>query len=188
MWIRSVTTLLLIAAPMVLGAQPSRGAWTVGAAIVTPATLLDAGDGDVTTTLGVAIDLAKDWATQREIRPTVRARVFYAATTAARGSNDWAPGAVTSLDLIGALTYDVRPRVAIDVGAGASLWTTPADAAPFDALRGVRPVLDAGLRAIVRDGWSVRVGAAVTPISADAARQQSSGSFVRLSLGGQRAF
>jgi hypothetical protein len=188
MWIRSVTTLLLLATPALLDAQATRGAWTVGAALVWPTQLLDTGDGEVSTTLGGAVDVSREWATPREIRPTVRARLFYAATTASRGSNEWAPGAVAAFDVIGAVVYDVRPRVAIDVGAGASFWTTPANAAPFDALRGVRPVLETGVRASIRDGWSVRAGVAVTPVAADAARQQSSGSILRLSLGGHRAF
>jgi hypothetical protein len=177
-----------IARPAAVPAQSASRPWRVGVTAIAPTTLLDAGDGTVTTTPTLAVEGARRWPLRPDLTSVVRLRVARTSTEATRGPNRWAPGALTTIDATLGLEAAITPRVALDAAAGAGLWRGPADGAPFPALNGLRPQLEGALRFALTPRLSVHAGLVVTPVTADATRAQSSGTVLRPMLGVNRAF
>jgi hypothetical protein len=171
-----------------LQAQPPARLWRVGLAAVAPTTLLDSGDGEVTTGPGAALELTRVWPLRDDLRGFVRGRLGRVATEAQRGPNTWDPGALTTVDATVGLMPLFGARWSVEVAAGVGLWNAPDGGAPFPSLQGLRPLLEAALCTALTPRLHLRAGLSGTIVGDDASRAQSGGAVLRPMLGVSRAF
>lgn len=179
---------LVTTAAATAAAQQPDHVWRVGLSAVAPTTLLDSGDGEVTTGVGAALELTRVWTLRPDLRSFVRGRLGRVATEAQRGPNAWDPGALTTLDAVAGLMPLFGARWSAEVALGVGHWSAPAGAAPFEALQGLRPLLEAALCTALTPRLHLRAGLSGTVVGRDEARRQSGGAVLRPMLGVSRAF